>query len=192
MKITKLEYQKKDPKRVNVFVDEKFAVGVSVDDVIKLGIFKGQEINQEVLNKIIGESDFGKLFNRALNFLSFRPRSEWEIRRKLHGEKPELVEIVMEKLKGIGQVNDEEFAKWFVDQRNTFRPKGKLAIKQELARVGVKVVPEMGATELELATRAMGKRKFSDPLKLQRFLLSRGFTWETIKSIIKNSDEDDE
>lgn len=192
MKITKLEYQKKDPNRVNVYVGEKFAVGISTDDVVKLGIFKGQEITQEELNKIIGQSEFGKLFDQALNFLSYRPRSEWEIRHKYYQEKPELLEEVVEKLKVIGQIDDAAFAKWFVDQRNTFRPKGKLAIKQELARVGVKVVPELGVSEVELARKAMGRRKFLDPAKLQRFLLSRGFTWETIKSIIRNSDEGDE
>ena len=69
MRITKLEYQKKDPDRVNVYIDEKFAVGISANDVIKLGLYKDKEISQDELNKIIGESEFGKLFNTALNFL---------------------------------------------------------------------------------------------------------------------------
>ncbi len=83
MKITKLEYQNKDPNRVNVYIDDNFTAGLDVNDIIRLGLFNGQEISKEQVNKIISESEFGKLFNAALNFLSFRPRSEWEIRQYL-------------------------------------------------------------------------------------------------------------
>lgn len=190
MKITQLEYQKKDPNRVNVYVDGRFAVGLNVNDVIALGLSSNQEISQEGLNKIIENSNFGKAFNAALNFLSFRPRSEFEIRQYLKRKKVEDADGVVRKLSQLGQVNDEEFARWYVGQRQAFRPKGRRAIKYELLRKGVdkktidKVLPKR-EDELTLAMLAARKKKLADPVKLQRFLLSRGFDWETVKEVVE-------
>lgn len=187
MKITKLEYQKKDPNRVNVYVDNKFAVGLDVNDIVKLGIYNNQEISQDELNKIVAESDFGKKFNTALNFLSYRPRSEFEIRQMFRRKKLEDIEEIVEKLKKLGQINDEEFAKWYIDQRRTFRPKGKRAIEMELLRKGVKIKVESSISETELAKRALEKyRGIKTPEKISRFLASRGFDWDTIKEYTKD------
>ncbi len=222
MIITKLEYQKKDKNRVNLFIDDKFAVSLSLDELVSLGLQKNQEITNDLLNKIIGQSDFGKFFNFALNFLSFRPRSEYEIREALKrkivllerssGEKKdyrETVEAVIEKLKSINQINDLEFAKWFVNQRNTFRPKGKAALQQELARkkVSREVISSVlnekndnleSLSQFELAIASCRKKaailalkikdkksRFEAKIKLQRHLASRGFDWETIRSVVE-------
>ncbi len=190
MKITKLEYQKKDPNRVNVFVDDKFVAGLDANDVLKLDLYRNKELASDEITKIIESSDFGKLFNKALNFLSFRPRSEWEVRFKYRTEDPETVEKIIEKLKQINQINDTNFVKWFIDQRTTFKPKGKRAFRFELAHKGVSreivdaALQEDTSSELELAERATSKKKFKSPEQLQRFLASRGFGWETVKVIL--------
>jgi len=187
MKITKLEYQKKDPDRVNIYVDEKFATGIDVNNVVKLGLYSGQELSSEQLAKIIDESEFGKLFNTALNFLSFRPRSEWEIKQKLikKTKDEQMISGVLDKLKKIGQVDDEVFARWYVEQRQTFRPKGKRAIEVELRRKGVKVKVESSLSEEQLAKKALAKfRGPKDKVRISRFLASRGFDWDTIRDIL--------
>lgn len=183
MRITKLEYQKKTPDRVSVYVDDKFAVGLDVNDVIKLGIANNQEISQDQLNKLIENSNFGKAFNAALNFLSFRPRSEMEIRQYLKRRKAEDIDGVLEKLKQIGQVNDEEFARWWIEQRNTFRPKGKRALEMELRRKGIKAKVEVGDEE-GLAMKAVQRKLPMPPEKIFRFLASRGFDYEIIEKVI--------
>lgn len=197
MQITKLEYQKKNPKRVNVYVDGKFAVGLGANDIIKLGIYNGQEITQQDLQKIISESEFGKLYNAALNFLSYRPRSEWEVRFKLgkkHDEKE--IDAVVEKLKGIHQIDDEAFCRWFIDQRTTFRPKGERALKYELARKGISKniiagvfqAREEPISDFELGLRVAVK-KFGEEVpseekpRFQRFLASRGFNYDVINEV---------
>ncbi|MBI4099792.1 RecX family transcriptional regulator [Candidatus Microgenomates bacterium] len=186
MKITRLQYQKQDPNRVNVYVDDKFAVGLETNAVVKLGLFKGQEITQEELNKIISESDFGKKLNAALNFLSFRPRSEFEIRQFFRRKKLTDIEPVMEKLKTLGQIDDEAFAKWYVDQRQTFRPKGHRAIEMELRRKGIKAKVEGTLSEEALARKALLKfRGEKSRERQQRFLASRGFDWDTIAQVLK-------
>lgn len=224
MKVTKLKYQKKDPNRVNIYVDGKFIVGLEINDVVKLGLYNGQELTQEELTKIIDESEFGKLFNAALNFLSYRPRSEWEIRHKLkfqisrnakfppkeETKDQKLIDSVVEKLKKIGQINDVDFAKWFLDQRQTFRPMGERGVKYELAKKGVsrQVVAKIFSkdtvegpdrvSDQQLALRAISK--FASRLKsidfdkknlpktkanLQRFLASRGFDWDVIGDTVE-------
>ncbi len=222
MQITKLEYQKKDPNRVNVYVDEKFVAGLETNDIIRLGLYKGQEISPTELNKIISESEFGKLFNAVLNFLSFRPRSEWEVRqyleRKIRFKKEEIrkreqinkaqkiIENIIDKLRQIGQINDEEFARWYLEQRQTFRPMGEKGLKYELLKKGIPrdtiaklldsyiAKDETRPSDYELAKRAL-KKKFRHEsamkqfdnkaiIKMQRFLASRGFDWDTIKEVV--------
>lgn len=182
MLITKLEYQKKNPNRVSVFVDGEFAVGISANDVIKLGLYKDQEITQEELNKIISESNFGKAFNLAINYISYRPRSEWEVRDHLKKKDCEDIDTVIEKLKKIGQINDDEFAKWWVDQRSTFRPKGSQMLNLELRRKGIKTKVKI-ENEFELAMRVASKGA-KDREKLARRLASRGFSWDIIKEVV--------
>ncbi len=187
MKITKLAYQKKYPSRVNIYVDEKFAVGLDVNDVVKLSLYTGQELSSEHLAKIINESEFGKLFNAALNFLSFRPRSEWEIKQKLSKKTKDesLIIAVLDKLKKIGQIDDAAFTQWYTEQRQTFRPKGKRAIEIELRRKGITTKISSEISETAMAHKAIAR--YHGPQerdKMARFLASRGFDWDTIKETV--------
>lgn len=209
MKITKLVYQKKTPNRVSVYVDDQFAAGLDLNDLIKLQLYQGQEISQLELNKIIGESEFGKLFNAALNFLSYRPRSEWEIRHKLgfKTKDTKLIESVVSKLKKIGQIDDLNFATRYINQRQTFRPLGRFALNFQLRKKGLtretikKVLTATGdshnlISDEQLATKVARKylARISSDLtsgtkkkyqqKLQRLLTSRGFDWDTTKIVI--------
>lgn len=188
MQITKLEYQKKNPNRVNVFVDGKFAVGIDANDVIKLGIYNSQEITQEELTKIVSQSDFGKAINCAINFISFRPRSEWEVRQRLKLKKYENIDEVVAKLKEIGQIDDEKFSVWWLEQRSTFRPKGQRAINMELARKGVKVKIKL-ENETELALKAIKKKLPMEKEKIYRYLASRGFDYDTIGEVVEKVSE---
>lgn len=197
MKITKLEYQKKDPDRVNVFIDGQFAVGIDTNDVLNLKLYANKEISQEELTNIIGQSEFGLLLNFALNYLSFRPRSEWETRFHLHRKTKDekLIDGVIEKLKKINQINDESFAKWFIEQRNTFRPKSDRIMKHELKSKGIsdeiikRTLENDETSEFEKAYRLI--KKPMEREKLIRFLGSRGFSWDTIEEVLaklKNKD----
>ncbi len=192
MIITKLEYQKNDPGRVSVYVDGQFAVGIGEADVLALKLFKDKEITAEELNVIIGQSEYGKLLNFALNFLSFRPRSKWEtefhLRRKTKDE--DLINKVIEKLENIKQIDDENFANWFIDQRNTFRPKGEKMIELELRKKGVspqiikRVIKHDQPSELEKAWLIISKKKLTEREKIIRFLGTRGFSWDTINDVL--------
>ena len=150
--------------------------------------------------------DFEKFYNVALRFLSYRPRSEKEVRDKLVRKKAskEIIKKVITKLKEQKFLNDEEFAKWWIEQRTSFRPRSLRLIKLELRQRGIsdetvedqisKIKDQIGS-DLERAKRLVEKRirRFRNKFgmtkemiyqKLGRYLASKGFDWDTIKQSI--------
>jgi regulatory protein len=143
-----------------------------------------------------------KLYDQLLRYLATRPRSEAELREYCQRKKalPHDIEIVFPLLKELNLLNDYEFAVWWVDQRNTFRPKGKNLLKLELTKKGVnrdiiqKVLEETTTNESEwekaymiTAKRGRTLRRFEkDEVKekLTAFLSRRGFSFEVIRSVV--------
>lgn len=147
--------------------------------------------------------DFEKFYNSTLRFLSYRPRSEKELRDKLKSKKAssEIVEKVIAKLKEQKFINDEEFARWWIESRTRFKPRSLRLIKLELRQKGIsqdtteKVINDLRFTindDLEQAKELIKKRierfrnlsKQEIYQKLGGFLARRGFDWETIKQVI--------
>lgn len=150
--------------------------------------------------------EFEKFYNKALKFLSYRPRSEKEIREKLISKKaPEIIiKKVITKLREQNFVNDDEFTRWWIEQRSTFKPRSLRLIKLELKRKGISeeqieseiLNHESGIkTDLDQAKKLVEKRitRFRNKFgmtrekiyqKLGRFLASKGFDWDTIKQAI--------
>lgn len=121
----------------------------------------------------------------AFHFLSFRSRSEKEMRDYL--KKKEVLEIdeTIGKLKELDFINDNKFVQEFIDSRSKNKPKGKKALMIELARKGIKV-DNLDINEDELAKKALLKKKtFKDRNQLQRFLYSRGFSSSVIERAVK-------
>lgn len=144
-------------------------------------------------------NEFDQFYDRVLKFLSFRPRSEKEIKDFLQRKKvkADLQEQILEKLRRQNLINDEEFTRWWIEQRTSFKPMGKRAMIMELRRKGI---PNALITnyqlpmtnEVALAKKAAEKKvrlyKNLPPLELKRklsaFLARRGFSWETIEETI--------
>ena len=147
--------------------------------------------------------DFDKFYNKALKFLSYRPRSEKEIRDRLQikYQKSNLKDLsliigkVIQKLKDKKFINDEEFAKGWIEQRSKFKPRSLKLIKLELKYKGISEETinnlQLTINDLEQAKKLVEKKmnrsrnKFGmTPEKLGRFLASKGFDWDTIKKAI--------
>ncbi len=207
-KITAIEPQKKKPDRFNIFVDGKFAFGLDAETLVKSGLKVGQEISEKEIEKLVFENEARKLMDKALRFLSFRPRSESEVRRHLKSKtlhssffilhSPNVViDNVLGRLKHLGYVDDLEFTKWWVEQRQTHRPRGAQLIKSELFQKGVaqeiidQVLPENEEEEVVRALKAAKKKLRSYDLKsweskqkMSQYLARRGFDWEIIKETL--------
>lgn len=201
--ITALEPQKKKKNRVNIFVDGEFAVGLSQDIVFKNRLKAGKEISSQQLEQLVKENELDKILLKVYRFLSYRPRSEKEIRDYLAKKKTSvlLTALVIKTLEKQKYLDDKEFASWWVDQRMQFRPVGEWVLKAELLQKGIskKIIEEMVngqwsiVNSQDLALKAAKKKlrryKGLDQIEFRRkmgnFLARRGFDWETIKEVIE-------
>lgn len=146
--------------------------------------------------------EFEKFYNKALRFLSYRPRSEKEVKDFLKRKKvsASAIAIILIKLKKQKFINDEEFARWWIEQRTTVAPRSIRFIKIELRQKGIhqeiieKIISNdqfLISNDLDRARKLVEKKmkrfgmtRQETYQKLGRFLASKGFDWETIKKSI--------
>ncbi len=202
MRITALQPQVKDPDRINIFVDGQFLMGVHGLFVLQMGLRIGQELLSAQVEQLRQEEALQQAVDRALNFLSFRPRSREEVRRYLRRKETprELIEVALERLDRMDLVNDQAFAKFWIESRERFTPKGAIALRNELRQKGVKreVVDELVDEEQDeqRALRAGQKKAlqlFQQPemdfktfrLRLGSFLQRRGFNYEVTTRTVR-------
>lgn len=205
MRITKIESQKENPSRRNLYADGKFLLGVSAETLLRFGIRTGDEIGEEKLRALQAAEELQSAKAVALRFLARRPRTEKEVRDKLREKEFADAEITatIEHLRTLGFLNDEEFARTYIAHQLAMRPKGKLALRQHLLMLGIKketvdavlgeVLPdsrqEDAARTAAQAFLRRTSRSRDDPYKsrqrLAAFLSRRGFTWDIISPTIK-------
>lgn len=224
MQITALVFQKNNPKRVNLSIDGKFLIGMSAVLAISLKLKVGMELTREQVSNLVMGSLKEILLDSAFYFLSVRPRSQKEIENRLKNKiakiklktreinldsqkMDKLISEVIIKLKNLGHINDEEFVKWWVSQRQEFRGKSLRVIKIELMQKGVekKLIDgflanqETKINDLTMALDLLKKRLprwegleiKAKKEKMYSFLLQRGFEYDTIKTAIDTSMQKD-
>lgn len=137
--ITKITRQKKNNERYNLYLDEKYALSLDEAVLIKYQLAKGKVIEEFTLDEIVFDDEVRKAFNKAINFLSYRMRSEHEVKQKLlQNEFGEAVILeAIRKLYEYGFLNDESFTKALVETQKKNSKKGPTAIRQELKKKGI-------------------------------------------------------
>ena len=196
--VTRLEPQKKNPQRLNVYLDGEFAFGVSRAAAPWLA--EGNQISQQKINDLQEKDQFEGAYQRAINFLSYRIRSEKEIRQNLAKKEvpEEIIERVLDKLRGASLVNDQEFASLWVENRIQFKPRGKRALSSELFQKGIPneiiedALVEIDEEELAYQCARSKINKFSGldkktfQKKLSGLLTRRGFPYHIIKDVVNS------
>lgn len=136
-KITALVVQQRNKERVNVFLDGEFAFGLALIEAVKLK--KGQQLTEADIERLKALDEIEVAHERALNYLSYRVRSSQEVRRKLREKEfsETAIEAVMERLERVGLLDDGTFARFWVENRETFKPRGARALRYELRQKGV-------------------------------------------------------
>jgi regulatory protein len=194
--VTKLEPQQKNPQRLNVYLNGEFAFGIF--QALASRLEEGDQLNQDDINNLQFADQVELAYQRALNYLSYRDRSEQEIRLNLRKAKIEddVIEEVLERLRGASLVNDQEFAKKWVENRSRFKPRGKRALSSELFQKGISqsiidtTLENLDEKPLALrfARKKMSKLAgLEKPLfqkKMYGYLSRRGFTYDITKEII--------
>lgn len=198
--ITRLIQGKKNPNRVNLYLDDVFAFALSLDEVVKNNLKKGLELSdgQIALLKETDETEY--LYAKLLNFLSYRPRAVKEVRDRLYkyGVKDIANQSsLINKLQSKGYLDDLAFARWFTLSRNTHRPRSSRMLMQELKAKGVSsdiihsVIGEASAedaTITRLLDKKLGTRRPLEAVERQKifgYLSRQGFAWETIREVVK-------
>lgn len=192
--ITSLRFQKHTADRVNVYLDGKYALALPALEAARLRV--GQYLDDAEIARLQALDLRQKAYDRALQFLSYRPRSAAEVRRNLTEAEidPALVEETLARLAEQGYLDDAEFARFWVENRQRFRPKGARALRQELRQRGLDAdtITEAldGLDAAESAYQAARPRAHrlatlaqADPASFQRklsdFLQRRGFDYDT-------------
>ncbi len=138
-KVTALRIRKGRKKRVNVFLDDRFAFSLEAEVVIKEGLQVGQELSASQIEALAKSDYLHRCFNAAIHYLGYRPRSEFEVRERLQrrGFDDNTVEGVIAKLKEQGLVDDVAFAQFWKENRDSFSPRSQWLTKLELRQKGV-------------------------------------------------------
>jgi regulatory protein len=202
--ITSVETQQHDSERVNVYLDGSFAFGASTMLVFARGLRIGQELDEAAVEELLRDDVVERALGAALNFLSFRPRSQREVEDYFRRKKtePEVAAAVIERLVRGGMLDDREFARYWVESRQTFRPKGGRALRLELRQKGLDrdVIDEalQGAVDEDAAAHEAGLQRVKSLRKLDdreffrrmvAYLQRRGFSYAVAAGAAKRLSE---
>ena len=201
--ITALESQTNNPDRTSVFLDGEFAFGVHDDIVVKHELAVGRTLRPEERQEIERDDQYVRSKQRALDYLAHKPRTEQEVRRKLHDHNVSttVVEDVVARLHELSYLDDEEYARNYVRNRFASKKYGPLRIQRELAKRGIdrhlaeRAVEELFADkDLQAVAQTHAEKRWSrlsdeDDIrrrkqKLYRYLRRRGFPSDTIYSVL--------
>ncbi len=138
-KITALRAGRGRGKRVNIFLDGKFAFSLEAEVAAKEGLQVEQEISADRIKTLSRSDDIQRCFNAATLYLSYRPRSEPELRERLRRRKfgNDSIEKALARLREQGLVDDTAFAQFWKENRDYFSPRSQRLTKLELKRKGV-------------------------------------------------------
>ena len=138
-KITAIRVGRRQGKRVNVFLDGRFAFSLEAEVTIREGLQVGQELSANQIEALARSDCFHRCLNTAAHYLGYRPRSEFELRERLQrrGFDGDSVGAVLAKLKEQGLVDDMAFAQFWRDNRQSFSPRSQWLTKLELRQKGI-------------------------------------------------------
>ena len=179
-------------------MDGKFALSLEPEVAAEEGLKVEQALPDERIREIAAANDIRRCYNAAAHFLSYRPRSEPEVRQRLkkRGFKPASIDTVMEKLKRQRLVDDTAFARFWTENRQSFSPRSKRLTRLELKQKGIAedIIEEVVATINDEETACLAAQKKMRSLKdadyqtfrrrMGDYLRRRGFGYEVIGSVI--------
>jgi len=214
LKITSISLQVRDKNRVNVSVNGKYRFSLDYTQIADLGVKVGNEYTEEQLTDLENESQFGKLYMRALEYSLMRPHSQYELTQYLYrktrdtlaktgsikkGVSKELTERVFDRIIEKGYVNDEAFARYWIENRQLRKGISKRKLQAELASKGVNrsivesLLSETERSDEDEILKIIEKKasRYGDEQKLIAYLARQGFSYDDIKQAIADSKNTD-
>jgi len=199
-KVTAIKQQQKRDERVSVYVDKVYRFSLTKDQAANLGIHIGQQLTDEEISRLQTHSEFGKLRDSTFRWLSLRPRSRYEIDQYLQRKTDDesLRGRLMGLLQELGYVDDERFAKSWIQHRTLVKPMSMYRLKQELLQKGVpkeiidKTLETSDVDELAALKDLIRKRKqrYQSREKLMAYLARQGFSYDLVKQALEQERDD--
>lgn len=214
MKITVISAQKRDLNRVNIYVDGKYRFSLGMYQVVDLGIKIGREYDESELIALEQESQFGKVYGRALEYCLMRPHSSREVRDYLYrktrprrdktgevklGITSELATRVFDRLVEKGYIDDQKFTRYWAENRSLTKGVSRRKLIAELRVKGVNsAIIEQNLSESERndndeIQKIISKKRarYPDEQKLMAYLARQGFNYDDIKQALLESNSID-
>ena len=199
-KITKIEIQKRNKERVNIYIDDEYAFSTFIDIVYKEGLSKEQEVNKEKYDDIIKKENKQKCKNTALRIIERAYKTEKEMRKRLSekGYEKEEIDEAVNFLKEYKFIDDDSYVKLYIKEK--IKSYGSQKIKYSLINKGIskEVIEEelnnIESEEMKQTALCLAEKKYKnlsksekDRFKLYnkicRYLISRGYEYDMVKSI---------
>lgn len=194
-----MKAQKRNPRRVSVYVDGRFALGVA--DIVAAHLRVGEFLSEEEIARLRQQDGVERAAGRGMDLLSYRPRSRAEMAQRLRqkGHDPAAVETALQRLDGVGLVDDREFARYWVENRAQFNPRGKAILRGELRQKGVdeaiieEVLSDYDEEEAarRVAAAAIRRLRGLDAVvfrrKLNDLLRRRGFPYDIVENLVSQA-----
>lgn len=135
--VTAIQEQRRNRNRANIHLDGQYAFSLAAIVAARLQI--GQRLSEGQIAALQEQDSLEKAKESAYRLLSYRPRSTAEIRQRLaqKGFEKAIIEKVITRLSELELLDDRAFAQYWIEQRNTFRPRSRLALRQELYQKGL-------------------------------------------------------
>ncbi len=198
--VTAIEPQARHPDRVNIFIEGEFAIGLAASVALESGIAVGQMLSDADAQRLAGAEESHRATESALRLVSYRARSETEIRQRLSRKdfSAQAIDAAIAKMRDWGYINDQEFARQWVASRESHRPRSTRLMKRELASKGVdastadRAVDEADIDDfrvaLDLARKWMPRIDREDAQtkrrRLSGYLQRRGFGWDVVRRVL--------
>lgn len=214
-KITKIEKQKNHKERYNIYIDDSFAFGVMENTLLHFHLHKGKELSTTDCNNILKVDQFQKLYFKALNYISYMLRSEYEVREKLKtsfektddqtiiAQQNKLINLVIKQLTRDNYINDEYYTKMYIQDAIALNQKGQFAIEQALLKKGIsktlikQQLDRIDTNQVFNVALALGQSYVNKQRdcsirqlkqKVKNHLIQKGFSFDMCDSIISQLD----
>jgi len=208
MIVSKIEYQKRDPNRVNLYIDGDFFCGISLDTLASENLYEGLDISEEVLDRLLQRDLKSRFLTRVSEYLSHSPKTEFQVYRYLKNLKfkkkntwfkedinidwDKFFDEIVSKLREYKYIDDESFARSFVQSRMRNKPRGRSVLIGELMAKGVskeiaetvcgeEIVDELELLKSTFEKKYRGKNFDIKDSKMVSFLQRKGFSWDLIE-----------
>jgi regulatory protein len=201
--ITRIAPLPRAASRFAVDLDGRAGLTLGEETLLRSGIQVGDALDEAAVAALLAADETSRATEAALVFLAQRPRSEREVRTRLRrgGYRDEAIAQVIARLHDWRYLDDVDFARRWVENRVTHRPRGQRLLQQELRQKGIDAetareviaaaeLDEAAAAE-DLARHRLASYTGDDPAAVRRrlsaYLARRGYDYDTIRRALEQT-----